>query len=323
MFAEPGGFDRDELALTLSAEWGVDVAELNYVPVGFGTHHYRVDGAEGNRWFVNVDRLADKTWIGNEDAEVVDALERALGTAAILREAGLEFVHGPTRRTSGRCVATMSGYAVSVFGFLDGTGHAYGEFPDVALRRRVLSSLGRMHRATHVVPPELPRRDSLTIPNRRRFDAALSELEKPWSAGPYGESARQLIRDRAGAIGDMFARYDALVPPVLSTVDSWAVTHGEPHAGNVMTVDGGIALVDWDTVMLAPRERDLWMIEPRDSDDRAAYGVVETNEAAMELYRLWWDLSEICGYTTQFQAPHAHDENTKVAWRSLLGYLGR
>jgi hypothetical protein len=136
MFVEPVGFDRDELARTLSTEWGIEVAHLSYVPVGFGTHHYHVDGADRARWFVNVDRLADKTWLGQSDAEVVDALERALGTAAALREAGLEFVHGPTRGRGGGCVATMRGYAVSVFGFLDGTGHAYGEFADVVLRRR-------------------------------------------------------------------------------------------------------------------------------------------------------------------------------------------
>jgi len=216
----------------------------------------------------------------------------------------------------------MRGYAVSVFGFLDGTGHAHGGFADVVLRRRVLASLGQMHRATHLVPRDLPRRDDLTIPNRKPFEAALTELDEAWSGGPYTELARQLIRDRTAHLDETFARYDALVPHVLSTVDSWVVTHGEPHAGNVMTLDGDIALIDWDTLALAPRERDLCMIEPHDAHDRAAYSVA-ADPAAMELYRLWWDLSEICGYTTQFRAPHADDENTRVAWRSLLGYLGR
>ena len=38
------------------------------------------------------------------------------------------------------------------------------------------------------------------------------------------------------------------------------MTHGEPHAGNVMRTDEGRLLVDWDTVALAPPERDLWML---------------------------------------------------------------
>jgi spectinomycin phosphotransferase len=323
MFAEPARFDRDELARIISTEWDIEVARLSYVPVGFGTHHYRMDGIAGSRWFVNVDRLTDKTWLGGTDDEVVDALERALGTAAALREAGLAFVHGPTRRTDGRCVARMGAYAVSVFGFLDGTGQPYGEFADTTLRRRVLWSLGRMHGATHALrPADLPRRDSVRIPSRALFDVALAELDEPWSGGPYAESARQLIRARTGRIDEMFARYDELVPCVLSTVDDWVVTHGEPHAGNVMTAGGGIALIDWDTVALAPRERDLWMIEPRDAPDWTAYGAAGgVDTSALELYRLWWSLSEICGYTTEFRSAHVDDENARVAWRSLRGYL--
>jgi hypothetical protein len=64
------------------------------------------------------------------------------------------------------------------------------------------------------------------------------------------------------------------------------------------------------------------MIEPRDAGDWAAYGGAgRADVATLELYRLWWALSEICGYTTRFRAPHVDDENTRVAWRSLRGYL--
>ena len=64
------------------------------------------------------------------------------------------------------------------------------------------------------------------------------------------------------------------------------------------------------------------MIEPRDDEDWAAYGVARAADpAAMELYQLGWELSEICGYTAEFHAPHADDENTRVSWRSLQSYL--
>ena len=40
----------------------------------------------------------------------------------------------------------------------------------------------------------------------------------------------------------------------------WVVTHGEPHPVNVMQTDAGRVLIDWDTVAIAPPERDLWMV---------------------------------------------------------------
>ena len=58
MLAEPSGFDREELARHLAIEWGMAVSSMRYVPVGFGTHHYRVWTGAGNGWFVNVDEVA-------------------------------------------------------------------------------------------------------------------------------------------------------------------------------------------------------------------------------------------------------------------------
>jgi aminoglycoside phosphotransferase (APT) family kinase protein len=37
-----------------------------------------------------------------------------------------------------------------------------------------------------------------------------------------------------------------------------ALTHGEPHPGNVIGTDDGWLLVDWDTAAIAQPERDLW-----------------------------------------------------------------
>jgi spectinomycin phosphotransferase len=323
VFAEPAGFDRGDLRRVLHAEWGIEVAHLRYEPVGFGTHHYRAEARDGTAWFVNVDQLAAKTALGRTGEQVLDGLERALGTAAALCEAGLTFVHGPRRRADGHTVASMGDFAVSVFAFLDGTSHPYGEFPNDNLRRRVLRALGRVHTTTASVPTDLPRRDTLELPNRSTFEAARQDLGRGWSSGPYAEPTRALVRDSIERIDQRLARYDALTLTVLSTSDSWVVTHGEPHAANVMTtVDGGLALIDWDTVALAPPERDLWMIEPRDEEEWAAYGFAsDADPVAMELYRLWWDLSEICGYTAEFHAPHVDDENTRVSWRSLRQYL--
>ncbi len=323
MFAEPAELDRERLRHVLAANWGIDAAHVSYEPVGFGTHHYRVVARDGTAWFVNVDELAAKTALGSTGAQVIDGLERSLGTAAALREAGLEFVHGPRRRTGGSVVAPMGEFAVSVFSFIVGTSYPYGDFPTDVLRRRALAALGRMHAATSALPLDLTRRDNLMVPNRSAFESARRELDRAWSGGRYAEPTRALVQAALGHIDGLLARYDALVPAVLSTSDSWVVTHGEPHAGNVMTtVDDALTLIDWDTAALAPRERDLWMIQPRDEEDWAAYGVASgADPIAMELYRLAWELSEICGYTAGFHAPHVDDENTGVAWRSLQGYL--
>jgi spectinomycin phosphotransferase len=38
------------------------------------------------------------------------------------------------------------------------------------------------------------------------------------------------------------------------------LTHGEPHPANLLSAGGSLLLIDWDTVGLAPPERDLSLI---------------------------------------------------------------
>jgi hypothetical protein len=47
---------------------------MSYRPVGWGSHHWDMTGADGERWFVTVDELAHKRLT---DAESLDAGSRA------------------------------------------------------------------------------------------------------------------------------------------------------------------------------------------------------------------------------------------------------
>lgn len=134
---------------------------------------------------------------------------------------------------------------------------------------------------------------------------------------PFGEGARRLIRAAREHITGLMQRYDQLVPYALAGRDRWVVTHGEPHTGNVMRlpgdgIGGGIRLIDWDTVRLAPPERDLWMISPGEPD---------ADSSIIELYQRWWELAEICDYANTLRAAHDEDANTRIAWRELQTYL--
>ncbi len=194
MFTEPVGFDRDELVQTLAADWGLSVVSLRYEPVGFGTHHYVVRDDGGATWFVNVDEIVAKAWLGDDPEATFDALDRALRTALALRMAGLEFVHAPTERSDGGVVTRVpSGYAVSLFAYVDGSSNEHGVYASVDERRRVLEELGRMHAATHRVPAGLPRRDTLVVPLRERLFEALDDLGSAWTGGPFGEPARMIL----------------------------------------------------------------------------------------------------------------------------------
>ena len=102
----------------------------------------------------------------------------------------------------------------------------------------------------------------------------------------------------------------------------WVVTHGEPHAGNVLRTGETYVLVDWDTVALAPPERDLWMLADEGAEMTAYANATghEPDQAGIDFFRLRWDLSDIAAFTDVLRAPHRHTADTQRAYDGLTHY---
>ena len=56
---------------------------------------------------------------------------------------------------------------------------------------------------------------------------------------------------------------------------------------------------------------------------RAAAGARELDERAMDLFRRWWELADICVFVAEFRRPHERTKEILVAWESLNGYLSK
>jgi spectinomycin phosphotransferase/16S rRNA (guanine(1405)-N(7))-methyltransferase len=74
-----------------------------------------------------------------------------------------------------------------------------------------------------------------------------------------------------------------------------------------MLTAGGWVLIDWDTAMAAPPERDLWSLDPGDGSILEAYadltGVIP-QPLMLDLYRLRWDITDIAVDVSRFRRAH-------------------
>lgn len=306
--------DLDErvIATVLATGWELDADSLEYAAVGFGSHHWVAVGRDGRRCFVTVDEL-DRP---GGTADVAFArLAAAFETARRLRDGGLEFVVAPLADVHGDVLRRLTdGFAMSVFPYLDGSAGRFGEYGSSAEVRAVRALLTRLHEATATVT-DVAWREDFTLPCRPELEAALGELDRPWTGGPYAESTRRLL---AGIVDELAAAlddHDRLVATVCSDPGRWVVTHGEPHPGNVIWTADGPALVDWDTTLIAPGGRDRWHLRPSD--------VASDEDVEAELYRLRWDITDIALYVTDFREPHVRTADTVAAWRYLERYARR
>jgi spectinomycin phosphotransferase len=166
----------------------------------------------------------------------------------------------------------------------------------------------------------LAARIGLELPGRHHLEAALRELNETWVGGPYSEPARQALAEHASDVAAAIALADRLADDVASRNADWVVTHGEPHEVNVMRTAESRVLVDWDTVALAPPERDLWMVLGESGDEAKIYTDAtgrQIDDVAVTFYRLTWDLKDIAEWLNLLRSPHHETDDTVQTYERL------
>lgn len=300
MRALPAELDDRDIATSLRDDWKIETASLEYAPIGGGSYHWIVTGQDGTRFFATADDLDRKPWLGTTRDSAFSGLRQAFDAAAALHDDGLEFVLAPARSSAGATLTRLtSRYSLSLFPFVMGESGTYGRYGDEE-RTAILEMLGRLHRATANV-----RAFEVELPGRAALEEALAALDEPWTGGPFAEPARTALAAHEQDIELMLARYELLASE-LPPRSEWVVTHGEPHAGNVIRTAESYVLVDWDTIALAPAERDHWMLA-----------------GTSGFSSLRWDLADLASFTAFLRAPHVENADTQKAHQGVTTILGR
>jgi spectinomycin phosphotransferase/16S rRNA (guanine(1405)-N(7))-methyltransferase len=320
VYTQPDDLTEPALARALSHGWHLGAESLVYVPIGFGSHHWKVDEG-GRRWFVTVDDLDAKVKSESDTRNAAFArLGAALTAARRLADQGLDFVVAPIAAADGSVLLRIDDrYAAAVYPYVDGTSYPYGDFQALDHRHAVLAMLARLHGVSEPAATGAAT-DDLVVPQRQELSAAIDELASPWKAGPFGEAARQLLGRHATGVHRLFQHYDVIAAAVSRNPQRIVLTHGEPHPANTLRTAHGWLLVDWDTTLLAAPERDLWSMaaaDPTVVDTYQAMTGRQLDRQGLDCYRLGWDLAEICGYIAVLRHRHEDSADMRASWSNL------
>lgn len=326
----PGDLSEDALVSALTGGWGLDVGSVSYLPVGFGSHHWEVEERQGGRWFVTVDELETKRRSLREPLDsAFDRLGASLAAAGDLRSHGYAFAVAPVPTRAGKPLLRMDKrFGVALYPFVDGRSFAWGEFSTPEHRRAVLDLLVAVHTAPRAVCRHAPA-DDFAVQHRDELEAGLRTAgDDVGDLGPYARRTARLLAGNATPVRRLLTRYDELVAQSRAQPSRTVLTHGEPHPGNTMLAPGGWLLIDWDTALVAPPERDLWSLDPGDGSILTAYADatgVTPRPSTLDLYRIRWDLADIAVAVSRFRRPHAGDVDDDTSWdilRSLVARIG-
>ena len=284
--------------------WHAGVAAVGHLPVGFGAWHWRATAHETSVLFVSLDRLAAR--------HTAASLEAAYRGAADLAAAGLDFVLAPLPTGDDAMTVALGDDRLSATPWVDGDS-GDGSLPDLAAAAETAAMLAALHAtpAPAGVPTWAPLVDA-GLPQR-----LTEQARTPWDSGPYGERARAALGDRLADVTSWVERYLDLARR--TDPATWVATHGEPHTRNqVRTGDGRSLLVDWESLKLAPAERDLrYLVE------QGHGSLCRAEPSLVEMFDLEWRLDEVAQYAAWFRAPHTGTESDRVALGGLLHELDR
>jgi spectinomycin phosphotransferase len=304
----PAELDESGLLDIVRREWDDTVDELQHLPIGFGAHHWAGSAAGQRRLFVTLDRLGPK--------RNGPQLEDAYAAAAALAGSGLEFVLACLPTAHGGFTVPFGGAAVSATPWVDGEA-GDGSFTDPLEAARCAVLLARLH---HSAPPS---RTPVWRPLVARSfpDELERRLMSPWHTGPYGERARRDVLARLASIRRWTEDYRALTDEAVEARESWVATHGEPDTGNQLATPERRYLVDWESLKLAPAERDLRLFVDLGCREALTGGSLDWR--MVEMFDLEWRLDEISQYAAWFAAPHPGSASDAVAYGGLLHELDR
>lgn len=307
----------EHLVQAIAQHWEVTVTALDYHPEGGGAYHWVGSRARGPEFFVTVDDLDTKPWLGAHRTAVFEGLSSSYATAVELsRSTHLPFVISPVPAESGApCVRLTERHALALFPFVAGEPGHWGEPLAAFGRAELVGLLAELHRSSPASGLTLHRAGP--VPGRAQLEEVLGETDRTWEGGPLSELARLELAKSVHRVTGWLSELDILAAGVAETEQTTVITHGEPHPGNLIRATDRVVLVDWDTAALGPPERDLWML---DEDAWARYGRLTGHSVearTVRAYRLTWALSDVASFVTQLRQPHDANADTKRALVAL------
>jgi spectinomycin phosphotransferase len=160
----------------------------------------------------------------------------------------------------------------------------------------------------------------------KRFQIMAEETVFP---DPVAAQLAELLRREHELIGNLVRRAEELASILKPRSEPFVVCHADIHAGNVfIDADNRLYIVDWDTLVMAPKERDLMYAgggqfgnhRPPEEEERLfyqGYGQTEADPVALAYYRYERIVQDIVAYCEEILLAEAGGADRENGLRQL------
>ena len=307
----------DLLAKCLRDAFGLRASQLDFLPLGadVNTAVYRVVADDSRPYFLKLRR-------GPLD-------EMSVAVPAFLAGRGLRQIIPPLRTASGQLWSGLDPFTLTLYPFVDGR-----DGYKVELTEAQWIELGAVLKRMHTVrlPPALRRglpRETYSPRYRSSVLAFQARLRGSRFADPIAAELAVFLPANAAVVRQLVDAAERLARQIQSRSQAVVLCHADLHNGNLLIGnDGSLHIVDWDTALLAPKERDLMFVgsgigRAGNAAQEAAwfyqgYGPAEVDPVALAYYRCERIVQDIDAFCEEILSTTEKSQDRSQGLRYLM-----
>lgn len=301
----------------LIANYGIKVSTLKFLPIGADMHAsvYKAQGCDQSSYFVKLKR----SYNPDISSPIID----------LLQDAGIRQIIPIFKTIDNLPTQRIDEFTLTVSPFIEGQDGF-----NRALKDDQWVTFGKTLSTVHEieVPPSIQsmlRRESYSPQWREAVRSLYAHIESEPRGDEVAVQLWLFMRQQATSIHRLVERAEQLAQKLKKKSFEFVLCHSDIHGGNLlMDENDAIYIVDWDSPIMAPKERDLMFIgggvasfwnQPHEEDlFYKGYGKKEVNMEILAYYRHERIVEDIAIYGQQLLLTTAGNQDRLESYKHFV-----
>jgi spectinomycin phosphotransferase len=167
--------------------------------------------------------------------------------------AGIRNINYPIKTTSGELYIRVEDLLIIIFNFIEGEqrfGYTHAQYADL---------IGPIHQRTKSISAEIVK-EEFEIPYKQQFELCFEQSLNPTISDDITIELKTIMNKYADEIKTDWKDFEDIIEGCKNPEFNFVLTHGDAPTNIIITANDELYLIDWDTIMLAPAERDTWFL---------------------------------------------------------------
>lgn len=307
--------DDTHLIYLINQGYAKDIRSVQFLPIGadLDTAVYEAKAADNTTYFVKLRRHGASS-------------EASVAVPTFLSAQGMRQMIPALRTQAGNLRHNLDCWVMTLHPFIQGH-HGYQH----KLTAEHWAEFGGAVKKLHTIDfPEsivagIPRED-FSSQWHHELRGFIARLEQETLVDPVAAELAAFLRSKKAEVFRLLARAEESIQHLIHKTQDFVLCHADLHCWNILIEDsnGALHIVDWDTLIFAPKERDLMFIgaglsdsgyTPAEESDMffTGYGQTSIDPNAISYYRCVRIIEDLVIYCRQIFLSQDRGEDRKQA----------